>query len=86
MASLEACFHLIKLLLLVSVGVGKGISSSYEHVDHFQFLLNKQSRLHVSCTQVTGLERTSGIELESFQRLVYRLMTPTEVSEVWLKL
>jgi hypothetical protein len=57
MASLEACFHLIKLLLLVSVGVGKGISSSYEHVDHFQFLLNKQSRLHVSYRWDTGLQR-----------------------------
>ena len=48
MASLEACFHLIKLLILISVGIGKGISSSYEQVYHFQFLLNKQSMLHVS--------------------------------------
>jgi len=43
MASLEACFHLIKLLLLISVGVDRKISSSYEHVDRFQSLLNKKA-------------------------------------------
>ena len=42
MASLEACFHLIKLLLLISVGVDRKISSSYKHVDCFQSLLNKK--------------------------------------------
>ena len=41
MASLEARFHLIKQSLLVSVEVDRKISSSYEHVDHFQLFLNK---------------------------------------------
>jgi hypothetical protein len=31
-------------LYLVSVRVGRGISSPCEHIDHFQFLLNKQTK------------------------------------------
>ena len=35
MATLEIQFYLIMLLLLISVGVGRGISSFHEHVDQF---------------------------------------------------
>jgi hypothetical protein len=39
MAALEIQCYLIILLLLISVGVGRGISSFHEHVDQFSVVI-----------------------------------------------
>jgi hypothetical protein len=46
-------------LYLVSVRVGRKISSSYEHVDRFQFLLNKQTKSSKSNEMASSLHQNA---------------------------
>jgi hypothetical protein len=61
LAALEIPSYLINLPLLVSIGVGRGISSPYEQMRSFSVVdfINKQDRLQAGYRQTTGLLKNS---------------------------